>query len=63
MRTRSLATLFTLAALTACSAAASTANLPDPTYDAPKTSSPGNETVVLAGVSGACNRCSNTCAA
>jgi peptide-methionine (S)-S-oxide reductase len=49
MRTRSLATLFTLGALTACSATASTANLPDPTYDTPKTASHGDETAVLAG--------------
>jgi peptide-methionine (S)-S-oxide reductase len=49
MRTRSLATLFTLAALTACSATASTANLPDPAYDTPKTSIHSNETAVLAG--------------
>lgn len=49
MRTRSLATLFTLAALTACSATASTANLPDPAYDTPKTSAPSDETAVLAG--------------
>jgi peptide-methionine (S)-S-oxide reductase len=49
MRTRSLATLFTLAALTACSAAASTANLPDPAYDTPKTTAHADETAVLAG--------------
>jgi peptide-methionine (S)-S-oxide reductase len=49
MRTRSLATLFTLAALTACSATASTSNLPDPAYDAPKTTSHGDETAVLSG--------------
>jgi peptide-methionine (S)-S-oxide reductase len=49
MRTRSLATLFTLAALTACSATASTANLPDPAYDAAKTSAHADETAVLAG--------------
>jgi peptide-methionine (S)-S-oxide reductase len=49
MRTRSLATLFTLGALTACSVNASTANLPDPSYDAPKAASQGNETAVLAG--------------
>lgn len=49
MRTRSLAILFTLGALTACSATASTTNLPDPAYDTPKAASHGNETAVLAG--------------
>jgi peptide-methionine (S)-S-oxide reductase len=41
--------VFALASLTACSAMASNANLPEPSLDAPKTSAHGTETAVLAG--------------
>jgi peptide-methionine (S)-S-oxide reductase len=41
--------VFALGSLTACSAMASNANLPDPSVDAPKASAHGNETAVLAG--------------
>ncbi|GLQ46297.1 peptide methionine sulfoxide reductase MsrA [Dyella lipolytica] len=46
---RHLATLIALSGLTACTAVASNANLPDPAYDAPKTSAHTTETAVLAG--------------
>lgn len=41
--------LIALSGLTACTAMASSANLPDPTYDAPKPTSHSTETAVLAG--------------
>lgn len=46
---RRLATLIALSGLTACTAVASNANLPDPAYDAPKASAHATETAVLAG--------------
>jgi peptide-methionine (S)-S-oxide reductase len=46
---RRLATLIALSSLTACTAVASNANLPDPAYDAPKASAHSIETAVLAG--------------
>jgi peptide-methionine (S)-S-oxide reductase len=49
MRPRNLATLLTLTMATACSATASTTQVPDPTYDTPKASAQGTETAVLAG--------------
>ena len=49
MQTRRFVMLFALAGLTACSAMASTANLPDPAYDAPKSATHSTETAVLAG--------------
>ncbi|RDS85808.1 peptide-methionine (S)-S-oxide reductase MsrA [Dyella psychrodurans] len=49
MQTRRFATLFALSGLTACSAMASNANLPDPAYDTPKSAAHGTETAVLAG--------------
>jgi peptide-methionine (S)-S-oxide reductase len=49
MQTRRFVMLFALAGLTACSAMASTANLPDPAYDAPKSTTHSTETAVLAG--------------
>lgn len=49
MQPRRLATLFALTGLTACSAMASSANLPDPSYDATKPAAHGIETAVLAG--------------
>ena len=44
-----LISVFALASLTACTAMASNANLPDPTLDNPKTTTHGTETAVLAG--------------
>jgi peptide-methionine (S)-S-oxide reductase len=41
--------VFALGSLTACSAMASNANLPDPSVDAPKPTAHGTETAVLAG--------------
>lgn len=41
--------LFALGGLTACTAVAGNANLPDPSYDAPKTAAHSTETAVLAG--------------
>jgi peptide-methionine (S)-S-oxide reductase len=49
MQARRFAILFSLSGLTACSAMASNANLPDPAYDAPKSAAHGTETAVLAG--------------
>lgn len=49
MQTRRFAVLFALSGLTACSAMASSAKLPDPAYDAPKAAAHGTETAVLAG--------------
>jgi peptide-methionine (S)-S-oxide reductase len=49
MKGRRFLTLFALTGLTACSAMASSANLPDPSYDAPKSTAHGTETAVLAG--------------
>ncbi len=49
MKARRFVTLLALGGLTACSAMASTANLPDPAYDAPKAATPSTETAVLAG--------------
>ncbi|WP_233842424.1 peptide-methionine (S)-S-oxide reductase MsrA [Dyella sp. 2HG41-7] len=49
MQTRRFATLSALIGLTACTAAASNAPVPDPTLDTPKTTAHGTETAVLAG--------------
>jgi peptide-methionine (S)-S-oxide reductase len=49
MLPRRIVTLFALSGLTACSAMASSANLPDPAYDAPKPATHSTETTVLAG--------------
>ncbi|HTV84271.1 MAG TPA: peptide-methionine (S)-S-oxide reductase MsrA [Dyella sp.] len=49
MQARRLSFLIALSGLTACSAMASNANLPDPAYDAPKATAHGMETAVLAG--------------
>lgn len=49
MQFRRFAALSALIGLTACSASASNAPLPDPSYDAPKTTVHGTDTAVLAG--------------
>ncbi|HUA79983.1 MAG TPA: peptide-methionine (S)-S-oxide reductase MsrA [Dyella sp.] len=49
MQARRFASLSALIGLTACTAAASNAPVPDPAYDAPKTTAHGTETAVLAG--------------
>jgi peptide-methionine (S)-S-oxide reductase len=49
MKLSHLISVFVLGSLTACSAVASNANLPDPSFDAPKTATHSTETAVLAG--------------
>lgn len=49
MQARPFALLFALSGLTACSAMASNAPVPDPAFDAPKAVAHGTETAVLAG--------------
>jgi peptide-methionine (S)-S-oxide reductase len=49
MQTRRFGFLIALGGLTACSAMASNAPVPDPAYDAPKAAAHGTETAVLSG--------------
>jgi peptide-methionine (S)-S-oxide reductase len=49
MKLPPLISTFALASLTACTAVAGNANLPDPSLDAPKNAAHGTETAVLAG--------------
>jgi len=49
MKLPHLISAFVLGSLTACTAVASNAKLPDPSYDAPKPATHGTETAVLAG--------------
>lgn len=49
MKLSHLISAFALGSLTACTAVASNANLPDPRYDAPKAATHSTETAVLAG--------------